>query len=419
MASMIAPVGTSTSAAALQRVSLLNLRHPARSTEVAAVGSSPAGRSSRSCSNAISGTAAAATECGSGSNGAAVAASIAAAVITGRFRCRRRHPVESPQHLRRSSTAAVGAGFGELDIMSIAKEYPAVALHPELFKSSKVEDWLLPEVLETLAAWRKSGNFRDVEVDSLPGLKVEAPGVFSFDLLKPETCASLLEEVNHYTEESGFPAVLPNSMNKDGLILGDIGLRLSFMWLMRKYLIGISAHFFGDDDHRAEKVLDISGDELGTENWGGSTLSEHHTFVVKYKPDGDQSLAMHVDESDITFNIGLLDGGLYEGGDLAFCGMFGDVAFRKQLHTYRHKVGRCVVHAGKRRHGVLDVVSGERASLIMWTKSLLFRETQEYKEKCGDFATGRRPLPEEIEGPDPICLSMRHDQDYLRWAHLL
>mmetsp|Transcript_44006 Transcript_44006/g.139640 ORF Transcript_44006/g.139640 Transcript_44006/m.139640 type:complete len:102 (-) Transcript_44006:157-462(-) len=93
--------------------------------------------------------------------------------------------------------------------------------------------------------------------------------------------------------------------------------------------------------------------------------------------------------------------------------------YRKYHHTYRHEVGRCVVHAGKRRHAVADVEGGERASLVMWTTSLSFRQTQEYKDKCGDFDKLLRPLPSEGVTPDPECVSMRHDRDYSKWSHLI
>ncbi|CAE8584903.1 unnamed protein product [Polarella glacialis] len=296
-----------------------------------------------------------------------------------------------------------------------AEAYLAEALHPELFQTKKVEEWLEPEVLRALSRWRESGDASLVDLELLPGIRVEAPGVISFALLRPSVCASLLAEARHYSE-GGFPAELPNSMNREGVILNDIGLRPVFTILLRKYLAGIAARLLGNDSERATHLGEVP---LGTENWGGSTLNDHHTFIVRYKPQGDRGLAMHVDECDITFNVGLSGGDSFVGGDLAFCGMFGDPTYRRLHHTYRHEVGRCVVHAGKRRHGVTDVEQGERASLVLWTKSLLFRGTQEYKDKCGDIVAGRKPLPEEMGPPDPICLSLTHDRDYLRWSHLL
>merc|ERR1712146_398556 len=59
---------------------------------------------------------------------------------------------------------------------------------------------------------------------------------------------------------------------------------------------------------------------------------------------------------------------------------------------------------GKRRHGALDIQKGERASLIMWTKSRSFRRTREYQLR------NRSGLK---HGPaDRVCLSYTHDPDY-------
>merc|ERR1712227_1182049 len=79
---------------------------------------------------------------------------------------------------------------------------------------------------------------------------------------------------------------------------------------------------------------------------------------------------------------------------------------RKHVVTYSHRKGRCVVHAGKRRHGALEIQKGDRSSLIMWTKSEGFQQTPEYRTKLKRVA--------ELGVPDRICLSYTHDQDYGR-----
>ncbi|CAJ1404042.1 unnamed protein product [Effrenium voratum] len=114
---------------------------------------------------------------------------------------------------------------------------------------------------------------------------------------------------------------------------------------------------------------------------------------------------MHVDECEITFNIGLSEDDAYRGSQLAFCGMFYAEDHRKHSFTYQHRRGWCVVHCGKHRHGALDIDSGERASLIIWTKSRSFRRTQEYRELAdmAHWKTGEA---------DTICLSYTHDDDY-------
>ena len=67
-----------------------------------------------------------------------------------------------------------------------------------------------------------------------------------------------------------------------------------------------------------------------------------------------------------------------------------------------------MLHSGKRRHGALDIKSGERASLIMWTKSAAFRRTDTYKRRWGRLAD----IQAERGVPDRVCLSYTHDRDY-------
>lgn len=294
----------------------------------------------------------------------------------------------------------------------MAELYPEQALHKDLFDPSKVDEWVLPEVHDALRAWREGRDAKLVDLEACDA-HVEAPGVVSFALLKPEVCRRLLEESRNFVEESGLPQQRPNSMNRCGCVLNEIGMRPALTELFRSYLWGVGARLFGEGGDRAES---LGGVPLETQNWGGSTLSDHYTFMVRYTPDTDRGLDMHVDEADVTFNIGLTEEGVdYDGGDLAFCGMFGQESYRRKSITYRHQLGRCVVHAGKRRHSVLDVEFGERASLVVWTKSILFRNTDEYKAMCGDFVSGRKRLPQEEMEPDKMCLSMTHDGDYLEY----
>ncbi|CAK0893623.1 unnamed protein product [Prorocentrum cordatum] len=222
---------------------------------------------------------------------------------------------------RRAEAVARGA---YVDTMPIDEQYPLEALHEDLFDPRGVEAWVLPEVRSALSRWREEGDPSLIDLEALPGARVEAPGVFSFRLLEEGVCRKLLEEVKHYGK-SKFPQVAPNSMNRDGAVLNDIGLRPCFTILLRRYLLGIGARLFGEESHRAST---LSGVPLGTDDWGGSKLSIHHTFVVRYTPETDRGLDMHVDDCDVTCwrppNVGLVDGGAYSGGELTFCGMYGE-----------------------------------------------------------------------------------------------
>jgi nitrite reductase/ring-hydroxylating ferredoxin subunit len=190
-------------------------------------------------------------------------------------------------------------------------------------------------------------------------------------------------------------------MNKYGMVLSDIGLRPVFNTFLHETFRPLGAKLFGDDMHR---VASINGVDIGTEDWGGSTLDSHHTFIVEYKPDGDRHLDMHIDSCDVTFNFGITASDTFEGSDLTFCGMFHNDDHRLHHFSYRHSRGRCVVHSGKRRHGARDIEKGERSSLVMWTHSEAFQRTALYEERhCRMVKDGLF---------DKVCLSYTHDSDY-------
>ncbi|KAH8097450.1 procollagen-lysine 5-dioxygenase [Aureococcus anophagefferens] len=232
---------------------------------------------------------------------------------------------------------------------------------------------------------------------------VEAPGVVSFPALTDDFCDALVREVDHY-RRSGLPSRNPNSMNQYGLILNDVGMRGTFSAFLKYVLLPVGARLFGDDRDRSRAV---GGEAHAGEDWGGSSLDDHHTFVVQYAKGRDIHLDMHIDECDVTFNFGLTDAARFAGNDLTFCGMYYAETHRRRSATYKHARGRCVVHSGKRRHGALDIEDGERASLIMWTKSSAFHATAEYARR------NVRAL-NHSGGADRVCLSYSHDPDYKR-----
>eukprot|EP00438_Fugacium_kawagutii_P033987 Skav228945 [mRNA] locus=scaffold2181:414879:416027:- [translate_table: standard] len=210
----------------------------------------------------------------------------------------------------------------------------------------------------------------------------------------------ILEEVRHY-QESDLPERPPNSMNNYGLVLNEIGMMPLFTEMLSNVMSPLAARLFGNDE---ERVPVLKGQPT-TGNWGGSQLDTHHTFVVQYAVENDKNLDMHIDECDVTFNIGLSESRGFEGNQLAFCGMYDADDHRRHLLTYSHVKGQCVVHCGKQRHGALDIEHGERASLIMWTKSHAYRRTAEYK-KLYDLTRWN------LSAADRVCLSYSHDDDY-------
>ena len=136
-------------------------------------------------------------------------------------------------------------------------------------------------------------------------------------------------------------------------------------------------------------------------------LDAHHSFVVEYEQGHDLGLDMHTDDSDVTFNVCL--GRDFDGAGLTFCGELGSAGHRRFCYRYRHVVGHCVLHLGRKRHGADDITEGERVNLIVWTTNQEYRRTFEYQASHAqhpDYYT-REEAP-----PDPVCLSYTHDRDF-------
>ena len=114
----------------------------------------------------------------------------------------------------------------------------------------------------------------------------------------------------------------------------------------------------------------------------------------------------------MTFNVNLLDE--FQGAELAICGLTGEKKRRNHLLSYQHKRGRCLVHAGKQRHGARAITEGERQNLIIWCRSSWYRMI--YPHGSGQCACCKHRDKEQND-PDPICLSKTHDRDYDQWVN--
>lgn len=257
--------------------------------------------------------------------------------------------------------------------LAIIRKFTSMARHPELFAEKPnwtCNEWLDPGFSKALAAGTADA-WRDLLMTHSPG------EVYSFPFFTAGFCEVLLQEVMNFYD-SGLPARRPNSMNNYGIILAEIGLE---PWV---------------------RSLQDLVRPLGELLWPGpgSGWDGHHCFIVRYREGEDLGLDMHVDDSEVTFNVCL--GFTFEGAGLQFCGISGTSSHRKE----RLKYGRCVVHLGKHRHGADDIVSGERLNLILWNHSSEFRKSNEYRSPRYD-----------VEGspPDLECLSYTHDRDFGRF----
>ncbi|KAG8457468.1 hypothetical protein KFE25_003772 [Diacronema lutheri] len=214
-----------------------------------------------------------------------------------------------------------------------------------------------------------------------------APGVFSLALFTPALCGLLLDELRGF-ERTGLPASRPNSMNRHGVIVDEIGMERLMDELRVRLVCPLAEALFTESDQ------------------GGShSLDHHHAFSVTYTPSADTGLDMHHDDSEVTLNVCL--GSRFEGAGLTFCGRFGETTYRKHIVTYAHQPGRAVLHLGRQRHGADTIVRGERSSLIVWARSSSYRAR----------APDEPPMHQRV-APDLCCLSYTHDIDYETWQEL-
>lgn len=164
-----------------------------------------------------------------------------------------------------------------------------------------------------------------------PVIRESHPNIFVFDLFPPALCESLLERI------AKTPSEPPNSMNKYGADLDDLGLK--------RWASQLKSHF----------VAPVARDyypECGK-------LGAPYGFVVQYERGKQRSLAAHIDEpSLVTLNVCL--GREFVGGDLVFLGP------RKERHVVKHAPGQAIIHRGHHLHRAEPIERGHRTNLILW-----------------------------------------------------
>jgi hypothetical protein len=156
------------------------------------------------------------------------------------------------------------------------------------------------------------------------------PGVFTFDAFTRTYCKRLLKEL------SLFEDVAPNSMNRYGRVLRDIG-----------YGSLCEVLLFDLVNPLVRRLYPSMG-----------RLHSYHGFTVGYSSK-QRSLDRHFDSSDMTLNICL--GGEFTGGKLVFRDDNGGV-----LCKLDHTVGKAVLHPGDYMHQAQNIKSGTRTNLILW-----------------------------------------------------
>jgi len=231
-----------------------------------------------------------------------------------------------------------------------------VPLHKQLydFGETFTETYFVPSFVEAIKAGTPTA------LSSI--LYKQSEGIYTFNMLTPQYCKELLEEVDHFEKwalSHDMEVHRPNSMNNYGAILDNFGFEQVLQDWMKKLVQPFAVMLYPE--------------------FGAQSLDEHHGFVVEYKLGKDIDLGFHVDDSEITLNVCL--GKIFEGGTLYFkgvrCPVHQSTATRSKAEEFvlTHKLGTAVLHVGKHRHGANPILDGERFNLILWCRSTSYRKT--------------------------------------------
>jgi hypothetical protein len=200
-------------------------------------------------------------------------------------------------------------------------------LHPTLF----TETFKLPLPL----------SVQDVEE------KIE--GVFSFPLLSPAQCTTLVEEFNNFNQ-ANLQHQKPTSMRTNGILLAELDLG--------PLLQGI-----------VDSVQQIAKDKFPG-LVGAAGFDSFKAFTVEYSALGtaDKDQATHFDNAEVTLNIPLYTEE-QEGNELLF-------QTQRGFRPLEMVVGQAILHAGSQQHCVLPITSGRRSNLIIWMRSSDIRRSE-------------------------------------------
>lgn len=171
--------------------------------------------------------------------------------------------------------------------------------------------------------------------------------IFRLPVFQANFIAKFMEELEHF-KNSGIPHEQPNSMNRHGILLDEIGFQSFFDSLRTDFIQPWARKLFQDPD---------------------LILDSHKAFVVKYAMDEDTELAAHFDNAEITLNVALSNDESYQGGELVF-----NTGSALSRLGYEHKFGQGVLHRGSLIHQAMPITTGERWNLIIWTRSSKTRQ---------------------------------------------
>lgn len=221
-----------------------------------------------------------------------------------------------------------------------------------------------------------------------------AKGIFLFPMFTPRFALQLSSLLLHFRRWTRSRRLMEVSENAYITLLDEIGVEgLTYKRFVRRFVAPLASRLL---PHESTEGVD----------------GRAYAFVRHFSTHGDQrqySDGVHHDEATVTVNIGLSRFGSFSGGNLSFCGVFGDDDYRKHLYTLDWSAlppGMAVLHAGLRRHASMPVLMGQRMNLVIWAISSSPRGVS-----SGDWETKLVP--------DAACLSRNYDADFTRHSHTL
>ena len=201
------------------------------------------------------------------------------------------------------------------------------------------------------------------------------PSIYVAEPFTRDWCDRLTTAVASRVQEAraaGMQLSAPNSMNRYGVILDDLGFTPVISRIVKTVVEPMAKQVFPEV---AECGLD-----------------GHHAFIVEYSPETDDRLSWHMDDAEVTLNLCLGDS--FIGGDLVFrgrrCAWHRDSRWQpSEVFQYAHEPAVALIHAGTHRHEALPVTDGFRRNLIIWCTSGCYRERTAHI--CPSWCPDHRP----------------------------
>ncbi|CAJ1370663.1 unnamed protein product [Effrenium voratum] len=238
------------------------------------------------------------------------------------------------------------------NLSTVLKQYRPK--HPELFL--RKADVRVPFPPSQAAEVFKSG-FLEIWEQARGGKELGAKHVHDSchecPFLSDAFVEQLKAELRHFKEQK-LPHQQPNSMNRNGCILNEIGLGPLMDRMIYVYLMPVCRALYPDL---------LPG------------VDSHHSFIVEYGPNMDTNLGVHDDNSEVTINVSLSQD--YSGGELVLyhrARVAHPQKLEKKPYYHRTTHGTMLLHPGELLHEVLPVTAGNRQGLIIWLRSDAFRK---------------------------------------------